>query len=45
MGDKAKGKQTGNAKKVKKPKVGLRPHEVRERETLKSPVPTPATHG
>ncbi len=35
MGDKAKGKNAGNDKKPKAPKVGNRPHEQREREAAK----------
>jgi hypothetical protein len=34
MGDKGKGKNPGNVKKPKAPKVGNRPHEQREREAL-----------
>jgi len=35
MGDKRKGKDGGNDKKPKKiPKVGLRPHEMRQGEAL-----------
>jgi hypothetical protein len=38
MGDKGKGNQT-KVKKVKIPKMGNRPHEVRQRDGLKSMVP------
>lgn len=37
MGDKGKGKESGQTKKPKKaPKLGNRPHEQREREALKA---------
>jgi len=36
MGDKGKGKDSGQTKKPKTPKVGNRPHEQREREALKT---------
>ena len=45
MGDKGKGKDSGKGKS-KKPKnepVGRRPHEERERETLKKQIFVPAT--
>jgi hypothetical protein len=32
MGDKGKGKESGNGKKAKTPKVGNRPHEERMRQ-------------
>ena len=32
MGDKGKGKDSGKAKTPKTPKVGHRPHEVRQRQ-------------
>lgn len=34
MGDKGKGKDSGKGKKSKTPKVGHRPHEERQRETI-----------
>lgn len=34
MGDKGKGKDSGKTKKAKAQKVGNRPHEQRERQTL-----------
>lgn len=43
MGDKGKGKDSGkgkskNAKSAKNEKAGLRPHEMRAREALKTTV-------
>lgn len=47
MGNKGKGQDAGSAKKPKAPKVGNRPHEQRQRESLKAAggdpgKPTPA---
>ena len=39
MGDKGKGNNSGKIKKIKVAKRGLRPHEVRERDTVSKPGP------
>lgn len=39
MGDKGKGKKSGKDKKPKAPKVGYRPHEEQQRDTLKKASP------
>lgn len=46
MGEKAKGRDASKGKKPKVPKVGHRPHEERQRQTVPaSAVPEPGRGG